>query len=326
MDIPIAWERSAQQIMQQRWRKVLVLGAIDRGKSTYCRFLSRRCLAAGIRVAVIDADVGQKDIGPPTTLTLGYPDADGPWTHLQPAGMYFVGATSPVGHLLPMLVGIRQMLDAARASVVIINTTGLIRYVGRVLKSYKIEAVQPDVIVAIEQGRELTAITRAYRHYRLLRIPPSVHAVPKTPEQRKEARQRAFRTYFASANTLALALHSVVIQRALLFTGKRLAAPPEHYVAQTAEGVIAIGPNLASLEAARATILPVGFEQNLLCGVAGRRNQGLGLAILKHIDFTNEMLTLFTPVPAAQIHVVQFGDMYLTPDGHELGARPPRGL
>ena len=326
MDIPVAWEQSATQIVQHKWRKVLVLGGIDRGKSTYCRFLSQRCLEAGIRVAVIDADVGQKDIGPPTTLTLGYPQADVPWTQIRPAAMYFVGATSPVGHLLPMIVGLRHLLDAARASAVIINTTGLIHDVGRVLKSYKIEAVQPDVIVAIEQGRELTAITRAYRHYRLLRIPPSLRAVSKTSQQRKEARERAFGAYFASAREVCLALRRVVMQRSLLFTGKRLSSPGEHYAEQTAEGVIAIDKNPAGREGARATVLPAGFERNLLCGVAGRRNQGLGLAIIERINFTNDSLTLLTPVPAVDIHVVQFGNMYLTPDGQELGAKPPRGL
>lgn len=326
MDIPVAWERSATQIMQHKWRKVLVLGGIDRGKSTYCRFLSQRCLAAGIRVAVIDADVGQKDLGPPAALTLGYPEAEVPWAEIRPAAMYFVGATSPVGHLVPMLVGIRHLLDAARASVVIINTTGLIHDVGRVLKSYKIEAVQPDVIVAIEHGRELTAITRAYRHYRLLRLPPSPQAVSKTSQQRKAARERAFGAYFASAREVCMGLRQVVIQRSLLGTGKRLSAPGEPYAEQTAEGVLAIGTPPAGPEGSRATVLPTGFEHNLLCGIAGRRNQGVGLAILQRIDFSKESLTLLTPVPAVDIHVVQFGAMYLTPDGQELGGKPPRGL
>ena len=326
MDIPAAWERSAAQIVQHKWRKVLVLGGVDRGKSTYCRFLTQRCLAAGRRVAVIDADVGQKDIGPPTTVTLGYPEAAMPWAQIRPAAMYFVGATSPVGHLLPVVVGIRHLLDTARANVIIINTTGLIHDVGRVLKSYKIEAVQPDVIVAIEQGRELTAITRAYRHYRVLRLPPSAQAVAKTPQQRKAAREQAFRTYFASASEVCLARRQVVIQRTVLFTGTRLASSPEHYVEQTAEGVIAIGNLPTSSQGNRATVFPAGFERNLLCGVAGRHNQGLGLAILKHIDMANDTLTLLTPVPAGDIHVVQFGDMYLLPDGQEPGGRPPRGL
>src|SRR5262249_57699816 len=90
IDIPPAWEWSASQIVQHRWRKVLVVGAVDRGKSTYCAFLSRRCLAAGLRVAVIDTGIGQKDLGPPATLTLRYPEPTQSLPHLPPAPSPFL--------------------------------------------------------------------------------------------------------------------------------------------------------------------------------------------------------------------------------------------
>ena len=85
LDIPPAWDWSADQIVQHRWRKILVLGGVDRGKSTYCRFLTRRCLETGQRVAVVDTDVGQKDIGPPATLTLGYPEVAQALAEVLPA-------------------------------------------------------------------------------------------------------------------------------------------------------------------------------------------------------------------------------------------------
>ena len=73
-------------------------------------------------------------------------------------------------------------------------------------------------------------------------------------------------------------------------------------------------------------VLPVGFERHLLCGVANRRNEGVGLAIVMHIDFARETITLRTPVPAAQIKVMQFGTLYIQEDGRELGYHVPRGL
>ena len=137
LDIPPAWDWSADQIVRHKWRKILVLGGVDRGKSTYCRFLTRRCLETGQRVAVVDTDVGQKDIGPPATLTLGYPEVAQSLAEVPPVAWYFLGATSPAGHLLPMIVGVRQLVDTARAAYVIINTTGFVTGPGRVLKSYK---------------------------------------------------------------------------------------------------------------------------------------------------------------------------------------------
>jgi polynucleotide 5'-kinase involved in rRNA processing len=73
-------------------------------------------------------------------------------------------------------------------------------------------------------------------------------------------------------------------------------------------------------------VLPVGFERHLLCGVANRRNEGVGLALIMHLDFTRETITLCTPVAAVQIKVVQFGTLYVQADGRELGYQVPRGL
>lgn len=325
IDIPPAWEWSAGQIVQHRWRKVLVLGAVDRGKSTYCAFLSQRCLAAGLRVAVVDTDIGQKAIGPPATLTLGYPEVAQSLAEVPPAAWYFIGATSPAGHLLPMIVGLRHLLDLTRAACVIMNTTGFIHGPGRVLKGYKIEAMQPDVIVALEQGRELRAVLQAYRHYRILRLPPSAHATTKTPEQRRAARERAFGAYFAVAHSVELALRRVIFQRALLFTGRPLEHAACLYAEHTPEGLLAIAAG-AQPDLPSARRLPVGFEHHLLCGVAGRRNEGLGLARIVRLDFARKTIMLHTPVPVERIKVLQFGTLYVDAAGCELGYHVPRGL
>jgi polynucleotide 5'-hydroxyl-kinase GRC3/NOL9 len=282
LEIPAAWDRSATEIVQHRWRKVLVIGAVDRGKSTYCGFLSQRLLAAGCRVAVVDADVGQKDIGPPATITLGYPYPSRALTEVQPVGLYFVGAVSPARHLLPMVIGTRQLVDAAQAAFVLINTTGFVHGPGHALKAYTIEAIQPDVVVALDPGAELQAIVRAYRNYRMRCLRPAASAITKTPEQRREARERAFRRYFQGATEIILPCRRLIFQRT---------------------------PGLP------------GFDQNLLCGIAGRRNKGLGLAIVTHRDMSRDTITLLTPVPAERIRIIQYGDLYLSLDGRELGRR-----
>ena len=282
IDIPASWARSAAEIARRPWRRVLVIGAVDRGKSTYCRFLSQHLLAAGWRVAIVDADVGQKDIGPPAAITLGYPALAQPLSTVLPAAWYFVGAVSPVGHLLPMVVGTRQLVEAAQAACVIINTTGLVHGVGRVLKGYTIEAVQPHVIVAVEQAAELQPLLTAYRNYRILRLPPSPHAVAKTPEQRRLAREQAFQRYFQTASEVALPVKHLLFQR--------------RYV-------------------------PRDEEPHVLCGVADRRNRGVGLAICLGRQAQPDTLTLLTPVPAVHIHIVQYGDLSLTRQGHELERR-----
>lgn len=321
IDIPSSWAWSVAQIQRQRWRKILVLGAIDRGKSTYCQYLSQALLAAGERVAVVDADIGQKDIGPPATITLGYPERDHALQQVQPSAWYFVGAVSPVGHLLPSVLGMRQMVDAAQAPRVIINTTGFVDGIGRILKGYKIEALRPDVVVAITRGHELSGLLRPYRHYRTLRLAPSPQAVRKTLPQRQARRERLFAAYFASPREITLPWQRLSLQRTLLFTGTRVTQEGALYAERTSEGLIVVGQ---PTQPPRARVLPEGFERGLLCGVANRRRQGVGIAILNRIDFAAETLTLRTPVPEADIHTLQFGDIYINLEGRELGQRDPR--
>jgi polynucleotide 5'-hydroxyl-kinase GRC3/NOL9 len=325
IDIPEDWERSAALILQHRWRVILVLGAMDRGKSTYCRFVSRQLLVAGATVAFVDADVGQKDLGPPAALTLGYLDAAHPAAPLSPAAWYFVGATTPARHLLPVVLGTQRLVASARAAYVVINTTGFVHGVGRILKSYKIDAVRPDVIIALERGRELAALLTAYRHYRILRLPPSPRATEKSPQQRREARERAFGSYFAAGHDVVLPWRQLIIQGCVLLTGTRVAHDTFPYAARTSEGLIAVAED-GPISRPGYTILPVGFERHLLCGVAGRREHGLGLAILTGLDFARETVALWTPVPVERIKILQFGDLYVHPDGRELGHDVPRGL
>ena len=291
MDIPASWAASARQIQQHAWRTILVIGATDRGKSTYCHYLSRHLLAAGDSVALVDADVGQKDIGPPGTITLGYPDVVMPLHRLQPVAWYFVGAVSPAEHMCPMVAGTRQLADAARATRVIVNTTGFVHGLGCQLKGRKIEAIEPDVIVGLARGRELSALLAPYRHIRTLHLPPSPQARRKSPHQRRANREQAFRRYFSEARNVSLPRRQVQMQE------------------RTTEGMISV------------TGMPMELERSLLCGVTNRQGHGAGLAILMHIDVDTDMLHLHTPVAREQLRILQLGYLYIRPDGKELGRR-----
>jgi polynucleotide 5'-kinase involved in rRNA processing len=124
---------------------------------------------------------------------------------------------------------------------------------------------------------------------------------------------------------VSLPWQQVRLQRSLLFTGTRVRHDAFLYAERTAEGLIAVAAHDIPYSPG-VTVLPAGFEHHLLCGIANQRNHGLGLAILKHLDFAAETLTLLTPIPAEHIRIIQCGDLYVSPDGRELERRVPRGL
>jgi polynucleotide 5'-hydroxyl-kinase GRC3/NOL9 len=74
---------------------------------------------------------------------------------LAPAAHYFVGSTGPIGRFLSVVIGTADLVREATGAFVVIDTTGLIHESGRILKCHKIDAVRPDVIVAIEKHSEL---------------------------------------------------------------------------------------------------------------------------------------------------------------------------
>jgi polynucleotide 5'-hydroxyl-kinase GRC3/NOL9 len=325
IDIPEPWAWSVEQIESHAWRKILVLGDTDRGKSTYCRFLCEQLLSShqGETVAYVDADVGQKDIGPPAAITLGYPQLNIPWTQIEPAAWHFVGHVTPIGQLLPTVLGTQHLVNIAQATRIIINTLGFVRGAGRILQAHLIEAIRPDVIIALVQGRELSALLQPYRYHRTLRLPPSPMASIKTPSERQANREGAFWRYFSTAQHVSLHLRDLVLQRTLLFTGTRIHLPPFPYAERTDEGIVAVARADMPVPPHVRT-MPLDFERHLLCGLSNRRRQGIGLGIVQRIDFDHGTLALMTPVPVEQIRMLQFGDIYVGTDGRELGRRDHR--
>ena len=65
--------------------------------------------------------------------------------------------------------------------------------------------------------------------------------------------------------------------------------------------------------------LPAGFERNLLCFIADATGRCLGLGIIEHINFIGRMILLTTPVERDMVRIAQFGDVYVTREGGELG-------
>ncbi len=186
---------------------IMLIGAMDVGKSTLALQAANQGLAAGLRVGVIDADVGQSEIGPPGTVGLALPEAPvesaAEW---RPAALAFVGATAPAGRLLDVVVGARRLADEARrrgAEVVIIDTSGMVHgAVALKLKLAKLEVLQPTHLLAIRRGRELDPLLRlvpAACRATVTLLSPSDNARSKPPALRRARRAAQFTRYLQDA-------------------------------------------------------------------------------------------------------------------------------
>ncbi|HEX9313600.1 MAG TPA: Clp1/GlmU family protein [Actinomycetota bacterium] len=185
---------------------VMLIGGLDTGKTTLGRTIAAAGLAAGRRVAYLDADVGQKAVGPPTAVTLRLirsVDDLQPGSMDRPDAVYFVGATSPQGQLLPLVVGTGRLLARATAEgadLVVVDTSGLVSGVyGQILKYHKIELLQPDTVVGLQRGEELEPLLGIVQRFfpaEVVVLPVHPSAVPTSVDERARNREARLRAYF----------------------------------------------------------------------------------------------------------------------------------
>ena len=236
------WRKLASRVVKLQ-QVVLVIGATDAGKSTFCRFLVDSALAEGFKVACIDTDVGQSQIGPPTTIGVKsfVPRCE---TQLPAENeqnqvgkniifdgsadrLYFVGDVSPKGHLLETLTGTRLMVDSARETntdFIVIDTTGYIHDPSAViLKQHKIELIRPNHLICIGRSAEFSQITACYSQQAWLNIHyllPHQRARLKNSHTRSRYRKDRFDTYFSESSVQQLPFEQIRGGRTPFFIGR----------------------------------------------------------------------------------------------------------
>ena len=197
----------------------IILGATDTGKSTLAKFLIFNLCQRGLKVALIDADIGQSSLGPPTAIGLAVFKSDPDWQLvLSPPEIFFVGSTTPEGHFPIHLRGVKRMVDKAPsygAEVILVDTTGFVLGErGIELKRRKIDLISPRFILALQKSDELEPILEHYKEnplLRMFRLPLSEQVRPMSMEERKAYRTNRFQEYFKHSLIYELAIEEVQV-------------------------------------------------------------------------------------------------------------------
>jgi polynucleotide 5'-hydroxyl-kinase GRC3/NOL9 len=305
----------SSEAIDPRWAKVfdalaaepgvtIFLGATDSGKTTSVRAAARYLIRrVPPPLAVVDADIGQASIGPPTTVGLALLRRRSDASHsaaLPCHAMQFVGSTSPVGHLLQSVVAAGKVVEFARrrgAAAVLVDTTGLVdQQIGFQLKLGEIELLGARHVLALQREAELEPILSAVEGrpgLRIHRLPVPAAVRRRSPEERFRYRCGRFAAYFARGR-----------QAALDPAGRLILAP-------------ATAPRLPPLVSPAFLAKP--DLAGALLGLNDRSGRTIGVAIFEGLS-RGERLRLFTPARAlARVRVVQLGSLRVSRDGTELG-------
>lgn len=339
-----------------RGASVLLLGGADSGKTSWTRDAVLALTGAGRTVAVVDCDLGQSEIGPPATVGAGWAAPGTEYRSLRDVAFlaaYFVGAVSPVRHLLDVCIGAVQMARVAkkrRPDLVLIDTDGLIGgTAARAFKRRLAELLLPQVVVALERGQELNPLLMAFSRLdapEVWHVPVSPAVGRKTPAARATRRSARFLSALADAQPLTFSLDAVALQgtwlgagdplphHLTLFLSQSLGRPTLHaeqmpgglYVVLNGEGWDTAG--LAAVErhfgTRSVTITAAQKFARLLVGLVSSSGAMLGLGVIERIDFPRRTLTVLTPCrkPAA-VAQIWLGGLRLRPDGREIGEVRP---
>jgi polynucleotide 5'-hydroxyl-kinase GRC3/NOL9 len=335
---------------------VMVIGASDTGKTTFCTQLLNAAVESGVKCALVDADMGQSEVGPPGTIGLGEPVAPVELPGDIPVRrMYFAGTTSPVGNMLPSVVGTKKMVDEAKAhgaALVVVDTTGLVRGVlARKLKTHKVDLLAPAHIVVMQREHEMNPLIAAFSKLENATIhQPAVSesARPKSPEFRAARRRQKFARHFERAEDHTIRLDDVSCWGTWLNSGRLMPWQRVRLMEQIlrtrvlhAEGtgqgfyiVVDRTPEAANVTALEErigtreiTIVQGNAFTYAYVGLADARGRLLDVGIIHAIDFRQRHISLITRLKTiAPVRIIQFGLMKVKPDGTELPKLRPGDL
>lgn len=195
---------------------VLVLGATDTGKSTFVAELAAT-LAKEHQTAVVDTDVGQSHIGPPTCVGWAVCKKGRKLEQVRPAGLGFVVDVTPVRHLLQFTAAVATCCEQARqkADVVIIDTPGFVRGPAAGALWWSVQhIIGAGHIVTLERSAELSDIVAGFAGLRIniqrVQVPEQVPV--KTAAERQTYRLQQFEAYLKRARSYDINLGKTPVQ------------------------------------------------------------------------------------------------------------------
>jgi polynucleotide 5'-hydroxyl-kinase GRC3/NOL9 len=208
--IPASWKRAAATLEQMQEGRVVIVGPPDVGKSTLCVYLGNKLLQSGRTLRVIDADIGQADMGPPTTIARAVPTQ--PTASLQeltPDRRLFIGHISPSSVERKLISGIQRLSGKSEKSLTIINTDGWIADRDAILYKIKLlTEVKPDLVLGLAYSNELEPILDGVR-FHSMKLDAAQDILERSRVDRRSIRTNGYRRFLEGAATRRISLRKV---------------------------------------------------------------------------------------------------------------------
>lgn len=266
--IPPSWNKPVEAVLalEKRPAVVMVIGQADSGKSSLCTYILNKLVEAKCRVAVLDGDLGQSDIGP--SATVGYAVTSKHVTelyNLRLTNAYFAGFTSPIVAIAKTLEGYTAMMNEIlqrQIDFVVVNTDGwvlgddAVRY-----KTALVKEIKPDVVVTVQVEEELAPLV-ANLESNLIVVESSSALSPRSPERRKSLREMSYTRYLKDSKVQCYPMSQMTVE-------------PRNAVPKDLEP-----------------------QKSILVGLYGSDSKFLGIGVLRELNPVRKVLKVQTAVSA----------------------------
>ncbi len=294
------WARAKDLITSTplKVKRLMVVGASDSGKSTLTTYLLNLAVAKGIKVGVVDADIGQSDLAPPGCVggavickqVIDLRD-------LRGDVLEFVGSTSPMGIEEVVVKAVRRAVERIsdqQPDLLLINTDGYVDGEGVGYKVRLGESLSPDLILYIStepRSRCKERLVDRFGAEKVLSL-EGAEGVEKSSSERAERRMSQFHRYLKHGKITRRKISECKI----IFLDREYSTNPED---RSTVGKLEIcdTPDLTILSSERRLVLPRRVFEGMFVGLGGEVVEGFG-CVLRCDEGDN--LEVLTPLPSFQ--------------------------
>ncbi len=334
----LEWFSKAEEIIDKKYKAIVVIGGVDSGKSSFSILLSNLALEKGLSPSIIDADVGQADIGPPCFISMAYPTEQVIWMRfLRPVKMKFIGDIKPQNNISNIIYKVKELMETALRDdkkPVIIDTDGWINDSHALLyKAKLLLELKPDALIVL--GKELYPYFKRFTKLGINIVNLGVPENRKTRnrEERRMLRSDKYREFLYDAPLKKVELDDVLMINMPLFLGEEisideLGVEPKDkvlYASKTCDTLYLVLSNPVRLQGfdqlrtrfnvSRTRTLISGFENRIYVSIVDQNSDEYP-GLIEKIDFINKTIYYRCKFDVKP-QIIKFSKIKLTEDFQE---------
>jgi polynucleotide 5'-kinase involved in rRNA processing len=270
---------------------IMVVAPPDRGKSTLIRLLSSFFARKGKKVGWVDSDLGQSNVGPPSTvgmIMISKKTLPSLQERLFTPYFRFVGDITPEKRIEATALYTAELAKIAhsKSQITLIDTCGLLFSLsGLRLKMLKMKLIKPELVLGIGKDKEFEVLKKFYGEQFWI-IPPSSQVSKKDYEKRKNHRERLFSLYFSPGKDWEGGLESLrfflpyhpyfFLQEYHLREGIATFEFPRNFSL-----ILSSSPENKD---SRSRVINPSSLSSSICGLYSERGEELGLGIIQDVN------------------------------------------